>query len=257
MLPLRRAVQRRLLAGSVMLVMALVPVTAYAGDVDALWNRPQGASPNNAWYAVQSWWDGWNRVVSDDPGRRGLDELSQANADLLTAYTLLQEQTNNPGPHPVAVIDPLLSSVYNTITGSNVKAPIGGVFHWINQSLLSLEGRGSTNDQVRALLQDYRAKQAVAVRDLNRKGGADIDALVSANTERETAFIAKIKSVTRPDDGLKSLLEDADHSTVALAAKHQGGDQANQGKGLGHDKDKTGSNKGGNSNPPGKQPTSK
>jgi hypothetical protein len=253
MLPLRRAVQRRLLAAAVMLVMAVVPLTAYAGDVDALWNRPQGVSPNNAWYAVQSWWDGWNRVVSDDPGRRGLDELSQANADLLTAYTLLQEQSNNPGPHPVAVIDPLLSSVYNTITGSNIKAPIGGVFHWINQSLLSLEGRGSTNDMVRALLQDYRAKQAVAVRDLNRKGGADIDALLSANTEREVAFLAKIKSVTRPDDGLKSLLEDADHSTMALGAKHQGGDQANEGKALGHDK----SNKGGNPNPQGKQPTPK
>jgi hypothetical protein len=74
--------------------------------------------------------------------------------------------------------------------------------------------------------------------------------LLSDNTQRETAFLAKIKAVSRPDDGLTSLLDDAGHSTVALAAKHQGNDGLAQGKALGHDKDKSGPNNGGKANQP-------
>jgi hypothetical protein len=239
MLPLGHAIRRRLVPAAAAIALTLVPLTVAAADVDSLWNPPQGTSPTSAFYVIQSWWDGFNRRVSDDSTRRGLDELAEANADLLTAYTLLQEQHNNPGPQPVAFIDPLLSSAYNAITGSNVKAPVGAVFHWINRSLLSLEGRGSTNDMVRHLLQDYRATQAVALRDLYQQPGEETESLISANTERERSFLNKIKAVSRPDDGLKSLLEDADRSTVALAARHRAGDFGGNGKALGHDKQKS------------------
>ena len=253
MVPPRRAVQRCLFAGLAGLAFLLLPLAAAADgqDVDALWNQPQGTRPDSALYPLQSWWDGLNKTVSDDPTQRGLDELAQANTDLLIAYTMLQEQHSNPGPHPVAIIDPLLSTVYNTVTGSNVKAPVGAIFNWINSSLVGLQGRGSTNDMVRRLLQDYRMKQAVAVHDLQQRGGADIDALVSANTQRETAFLSKIKAVSRPDDGLKTLLDEADHSTVALANRHHA--DPGQGKALGHDRDKGGASKGGNANQPSKK----
>ena len=251
MLPLRPAVQRCLLAGLAGFALTLLPLAAAADglDVDALWNQPQGARPDSALYPLQSWWDDLNKTVSDDPTQRGLCELAQANADLLTAYTMLQEQHSNPGPHPVAVVDPLLSTIYNTITGANVKAPVGAVFNWINASLVGLQGRGSTNDMIRRLLQEYRVKQAVAVRDLANQGGTDIDALVSANTQRETAFLSRIKSVSRPDDGLRTLLDDAAHSTVALANRHHAG----QAKAAGHDKDKGAGSKGGNGNQPSKK----
>ena len=105
-----------------------------------------------------------------------------------------------------------MSSVYNAVTGSNVKAPVGSVFNWANQGLLKLEGRGSVNDIVRSLMQDYRAKQTAAMRDLP-SGHADTDALRAANAERETAFLVKIKSVAVPTDGLAGLLDAADQST--------------------------------------------
>src|SRR5689334_20870253 len=169
MLPTSRVIQRRLLAAGIVGALALAPLcvgAAASSEVDALWNQPDGVSVDSAYYVVQSWWDGLTRGTQSDPTQRGLDELAQANTDLLNAYTLLQRQRTDPGPQPVAIIDPLLSSVYNAVTGSNVKAPVGSLFNWANQGLLKLEGRGSVNDIVRSLMQDYRAKQAAAMRDL-------------------------------------------------------------------------------------------
>jgi hypothetical protein len=222
MLLLSGVIQRRLVAAGIAGAMALAPLTVHAtgnADVDALWNQHDGVSVDSAFYAVQTWWDGLTRATQSDPTQRGLDELAQANTDLLNAYTLLQQQRTNPGPQPVAIIDPLLSTTYNFVTGSNVKAPIGSVFNWANQSLLKLEGRGSTDDIVRSLMQDYRDKQAAAMRDLPA-GQADTSALVAANAQRETAFLLKIKAITTPTDGLAALLNAADQSTIAVAAKH-------------------------------------
>jgi hypothetical protein len=237
MLPLRGVIQRRLLAVSAAAAMGLVPLTVTAAgssEVDALWNQHDGVSVDSAYYVVQTWWDGLARTAQNDPTLRGLDELAQANTDLLNTYTLLQRQRTDPGPQPVAIIDPLLSSIYNFVTGSNVKAPVGSVFNWANQSLLTLEGRGTSNEIVRSLLQDYRVKQAAAMRDLP-SGHADTDAVLAANAQRESSFLLKIKDIATPADGLASLLDAADQSTIAVAAKA---------KGEGADKDKAKDNNG-------------
>jgi hypothetical protein len=256
MLLLSRVTQRRMIAASIAGALALLPLTVSAAggsEVDALWNQHDGVSVDSAYYVVQTWWDGLTRAPQTDPTQRGLDELAQANTDLLNAYTLLQRQRTDPGPQPVAVIDPLLSSVYNVVTGSNVKAPVGSVFNWANQGLLKLEGRGTTNDIVRSLMQDYRAKQAAAMRDLP-SGHADTDALLAANAQRESAFLLKVKSIATPADGLAGLLDAADQSTIAVAAKHAAGanDAANAANGNGQDKtkdkpkDSSGKGQGGN-----------
>jgi len=233
MLPLRRAMQRPLLAAAIAFVMALVPLMAGASAnlVDALWNQPDGISVDSGWYVLQSWWNGLNGAVPDDPTLRGLDELAQANADLQNAYNLLHEQRTNPGPQPVAVIDPLVSGVYNAVTGSNVSAPIGSFFNWVNQGMLKLEGRGSSTDIARQLLQDYRLKQAVGLRDLRRAAGADTEALLSMNTQRERALLLKINAVSPPGRELKTVITEADQSTSALAARHPDADGRGQGKG--------------------------
>ena len=233
MLPLRRAMQRPLVAAAITFVMALVPLTAGASAnlVDALWNQPDGISVDSGWYVLQSWWNGINGTVPDDPALRGLDELAQANADLQNAYNLLHEQRTNPGPQPVAVVDPLVSSVYNAITGSNVSAPIGAFFDWVNRGMLKLEGRGSSTDIARQLLQDYRLKQAVGLRDLRRDAGADTEALLSVNTQRERALLLKISAVSPSGRELKTVITEADQSTSALAARHPDGDGRGQGKG--------------------------
>lgn len=220
MLPLRRAMRRRLLAGIAACLTVMVPSTARASsapDVNALWNEPDGVRVDSGLYVVQVWWNSWNQQIATDPTRRGLDELSQANQDLLNAHTLLEEQHNNPGPQPVALIDPLLSTVYNALTGSNINAPLGSLFDSINTSLLKFEGRGSTNDIVRGLLQDYQIKHAVALRDLSQKPSTDMDALLTANAERESQWLGKIKAVATPGEGLADLLNKADQSTAALA----------------------------------------
>jgi hypothetical protein len=242
MLLLSRVIQRRMIAASIAGALVLLPLTVTAAggsEVDALWNQHDGVSVDSAYYVVQTWWDGLTRATQSDPTQRGLDELAQANTDLLNAYTLLQRQRTDPGPQPVAIIDPLLSSIYNVVTGSNVKAPVGSVFNWANQGLLKLEGRGTTNDIVRSLMQDYRAKQAAAMRDLP-SGQADTDALLAANAQRESAFLLKVKSIATPADGLAGLLDAADQSTIAVAAKHAAGanDAANAANGNGPDKPK-------------------
>jgi hypothetical protein len=252
MLLLSHVIQCRLIAASITGALALLPLTVTAAgssEVDALWNQHDGVSVDSAYYVVQTWWDGVTRGTQSDPTQRGLDELAQANTDLLNAYTLLQRQRTDPGPQPVAIIDPLLSSIYDVVTGSNVKAPVGSVFNWANQGLLKLEGRGTTNDIVRSLMQDYRAKQAAAMRDLP-SGQADTDALLAANAQRESAFLLKIKSIATPADGLAGLLDAADQSTIAVAAKHAAG--ANDAAGNGQDKqtgkakDSGGTGQGGN-----------
>jgi len=225
--------QRRLVAASVVAALCLIPLTAQAagaGDVDALWNQPQGVSVDSAFYVVQEWWDGLARSTQSDPTQRGLAELAQANADLLNAYTLLQQKRSGNGPQPVAVIDPFLSGIYNFITGSNTKAPIGSVLSWTNQSLLGLEGRGSTTDIVQSLLKDCRSQQAAAERDLHLAGRSDLVALWAANADREGAFLVKIKGVAIAADGLAGPLKDAGQSTIAIAAKKHAEGQANSNK---------------------------
>jgi hypothetical protein len=225
-LPISRVIQRRLVAACALAALSLAPLTAQAAgaaDVDALWNQPQGVGVDSAFYVVQAWWDGVTRATSD-PSQRGLAELAQANADLLNAYTLLQQKRSGAGPQPVAVIDPFLSGTYNFITGSQAKAPVGSMLSWANQSLLSLEGRGSTTDIVQALLKDYRAQQAAAERDL--AVGSDLSALWTANADRDATFLVKIKGVAVASDGLAASLNDAGQSTIAIAAKKQGEDKA-------------------------------
>src|SRR2546430_6680865 len=199
MLPMGRIGRRRLVAAAIASAMALIPLTAAASnitadaDADALWNQPESVSADSAFYVIQSWWDGIGRATQNDPTQRGLDELAQANADLLSAHSVLLRQRTDAGPQPVAVIDPLLTSIYNVITGSHAKAPVGSVFNWINQSLLKLEGRGSMADIVRTLLKDYQAKQSAAERDLRPTAGLDTDALLTANAHREAACLLQIK----------------------------------------------------------------
>src|SRR2546426_11773364 len=231
MLPMGRIGRRRLVAAVIASAMAFTPLTAAASDgtadADALWNQSESVSADSAFYVVQSWWDGMARAMQSDSTQRGLDELAQANADLLSAHALLLRQRTDPGPHPVAVIDPFLTGIYNLITGSNAKAPVGSVFNWINQSLLKLEGRGSTDEIVRVLLKDYQANQAAAERDLRATTSFDADALLTTNAQRETAFLLKIKAVSHPGNGLATPLHDIDQSTTALAARHHGNGNAN------------------------------
>ncbi len=231
--------QRRLVAACVVAALSLVPLTAQAAsatDVDALWNQPQGVSGDSAFYVVQEWWDGLTRMTSD-PTQRGLAELAQANADLLHTYTLLQQQRSGAGAQPVAIIDPFLSSIYNFITGSNAKAPVGSLLNWANQSLLNLEGRGSTSDVMKSLLKDYRLQQAAAERDL--AGQSDLGALWAANADRDSAFLVKIRGLSIATDGLAGSLNDAGQSTIAIAAKKHADEQAQS-------KDKTNNTRGGN-----------
>jgi len=195
------------LVGAAALMLAGMP-TGVAADstsstsaqVDSLWNQPQGARVDSAFYIVQSWWDGLTRGTQRDPRQRGLQELAQANEDLLNAYTLLQEQQADPGPHPVALIDPMLSGVYGFISGVHVKAPIGSVLGWMNQGLVHLEGRGSTDDIIKSLLRDYQRQQAAAGRDL--APGPD-DAVLTANGARQSAMLIKIADVasSNAEDG--------------------------------------------------------
>lgn len=228
-LPVGCIMQRRLVAASFVAVLSLVPLTAQAAgaaDVDALWNQPQGVSVDSAFYTVQEWWDGVMRGTQSDPTQRGLAELAQANADLLNAYTLLQQQRSGAGPQPVAVIDPFLAGTYNFITGSHAKAPIGSVLNWANQSLLGLEGRGSTTDIVQSLLKDYRSQQTAAQLDLHVAGHSDLVALWATNADREGAFLVKIKGVAIASDGLAGLLNDASQSTIVVAATKPAAGQA-------------------------------
>ncbi len=254
----------RLLAGLGVLLAAVAPLPAQAASVptiDSLWNNTDPISIDSPLYPLQTWWNSWNRPVSDDPVQLGISELSQANSDLLSAYQLLQEAHGNGGAQPVPVIDPLLTGAYDAITGSNARAPLGSLGNWINDSLVSLEGRGSKDDLAQALLQDYRDKQAVAVRDL--KPHAELTPLLASNAARAADFLSRLQAAATPNDGVTTLLADATRDTKALAGTTPGdqtasthgggggagksqapgqqpghGKAANPGKGQGHGKGK-------------------
>jgi len=213
MLVVSRLLPRRsvLIAFSLGGLMLLTPLAAAAdatgidpaSQADSLWNQPQGTSPDSAFYIIQVWWDGLTRAAARDPKQRGLQELSQANSDLLNAYSLLQEQRTNPGPHPVAVVDPVLSGAYAFVTGVHVKAPIGSVLGWFNDSLVHLEGRGTTENIVRSLLSDYQVQRAAASHDLALPAG---DPVWTANSTRETAMLRKIGALATPTLVMAELL---------------------------------------------------
>lgn len=207
------------LAGAVLL--AASPQTAAAGassnapQVDSLWNQPQGTRVDSAFYVIQAWWDGLTRVNQRDPQQRGLQELAQANEDLLNTYTLLQEQRDNPGPQPVPVVDDFLSGTYAVISGVHIKAPVGSVFGWLNQAALHLEGRGSTDTIVQNLLRDYATQDALATRDLAT--AADGAAVLAANGARQRALFAKIAAIGAPSSALGPMLAAA-QSPAGLGA---------------------------------------
>jgi hypothetical protein len=240
MLPVTRLLPRRpvLLSLGLALSLLLAPLTASAdssgldptSQADSLWNQPQGTRPDSAFYVIQAWWDSLTRATSRDPKQRGLQELSQANNDLLNAYTLLEEQRTDPGPHPVAVIDPLLSGAYGIVTGVHVKAPVGSLFGWINNSLVHLEGRGNTETIIRTLLNDYQVQRTAASRDLDPSAA---DPLWSANSTRETAMLQKIGSLENPSQGLPVLVAAAPGTTSTAPASAPGKGKSN-GKSNGH-----------------------
>jgi|GEM_PF-3226650 len=231
MLVVTRLLPRRslLIAFSLAGLMLLMPLAAAAdsagtdpaSQADSLWNQPQGTSPASAMYVIQAWWDGLTRAAARNPEQRGLQELSQANSDLLNAYTLLQEQRTDPGPHPVAVVDPLLSGAYGFVSGVHVKAPIGSLLGWVNDSLVHLEGRGTTDTIVRSLLSDYRVQRAAASRDLAPPAG---NPLWTANSTRETAMLQKIGALGNASLGVPELLaETAPASTSSAVASGSNG----------------------------------
>ena len=257
-----------LLAGTSAAALYAMPLTAQAAElpsIDSLWLQRDGIAIDSPLYPLQAWWDGFNQQVSNDPTQRGLGELNQANADLLNAYTLLQEEHSTAGPDPVPVIDPFLSTVYDAVTGSDVHAPLGSLGSWFGQSLRAIEGRGSTPEQVQALLQDYRAKQAVAVRDLHRQPSIALQTLLQQNGQRQADFLSRVTAASAPGDGVGALLADADAQTAAVAAS---GDfsalqhrpvPGSQGKGngnAGNGKSHAGGNgsRQGHGSPKGKQP---
>jgi hypothetical protein len=209
----------RPLAAMTALLLSAVPLAASAADqpsADSLWAQHDSIAIDSPLYPLQLWFDGLTRTVSNDPSQRGFEELNQANIDLLNAYTLLQEEHGN-GVTPVPVVDSLLAGGYDAITGSNARAPLGSLGNWITQSLLGMEGRGSVSGQVQALLQEYRAKQAVAVRDLHLGGNAAANALLQENAQREADFLARVNAIAAADDGITALLTAAQAQTSLLA----------------------------------------
>ena len=241
----RTRTARLLLAGFTTLFFVTIPITAAAGSsatpdptasaVDALWNQPQGVRPDSSLYIIQSWWDSLTRGTQHDPTQRGFSELQQANSDLLNAYTLLVEQRTNPGPHPVPLIDPLISSVYGAITGNHPKAVVGAVFGWINSMLLKLEGRGSTETIIQNLLRDYQARQAAAGKDLQGKPAAE--AILNSNWNRQDSVLQKIQSDVSVHDGVGALV-----AQVQSSRKSQSDKSKAKVKVTDKDKDKGGGN---------------
>lgn len=235
-----------LLAIALAVSMALTAQPATAdGDtqdtasVDSLWNQPEGMPVDSGWYFIQAWWDQAALAINRDPTQRGLAELAQANADLLNTYSLLAEARTDPGPHPVALVDPLLSSAYATITGVRVKAPLGSVFAWLNQSMLNVEGRGSTEDIAYRLLRQCGQRQQAAAGDLPQS--PDLDGVWAANSLREQAMLEKLQTLASegPDaTALTAVIADLDQQRQDLlknrsgkkAAPHAHGNGQQQGK---------------------------
>ena len=237
---LRTRTARLFLAGFTTLFVLTIPITAAAGSaapdptasaVDALWNQPQGVRVDSSLYIIQSWWDSLTRTAQGDPTQRGLSELQQANSDLLNAYALLVEQRTDPGPHPVPVIDPLISSVYGFITGNHPKAVVGAVFGWINSLLLKLEGRGSSETILQNLLRDYQTSQAAASKDLQGKPAAE--AILKSNWDRQDSVLQKIQSDLDVHDGLGALVAQVQSGRKSQSEKDHAGGNGNHGNGNG------------------------
>jgi hypothetical protein len=228
----RRGLARApLLLAVVVLGLILTTLPAAAGEaagtvsVDSLWNQPGGLSVDNGWYFVQQWWDQAALAATRDQTQRGLVELAQANTDLLNAYSLLAETTTDPGPHPVPVIDPLLSSLYATVTGVHVKAPVGGFFAALNEAMLNVEGRGSTADITQSLLQDFEHLQQAADRDLARSPG--FKSLWAANSLRQAGVIANLQALAgevADAASLRTAVTDLNHQRQEILKKHDGQD---------------------------------
>lgn len=245
--PARRGFWRApLLATALTAVLVLAALPARAddpdSDVDSLWNQPEGISVDSGWYFLQAWWDQAVRATQRDPAQRSLAELAQSNSDLLNAYGLLAAAQTDPGPHPVPVVDPLLSSVYGTVTGVKVNAPLGSLFAWLNQAMLTAEGRGSTLDMSESLLRDFGQRQRAADRGLPDR--QDLDTIWAANSERQQAMLAKLQTLAAaegPDaTSLTALLTDLDHQRQDLLKHHQskGKGAGDHGHGNGHQNNK-------------------
>lgn len=239
--PARRGLTRAPLlvtALAAILTISILPAHADGGPdaamVDSLWNHPQGIRPDSGWYFLQAGWDQAGLILTRDPEQRGLTELSMANADLLNAYSLLAEARTDPGPHPVPLLDPVLSNVYAAISGVHIKAPLGSVFGALNQAMLNIEGRGSTQDITESLLRDYAQHERAAERDLAQS--RPLDSLWAANSLREQAMLAKLQTlggdganamtltaaVKKVDSERQSLLEQ--RATRARGQTQSGGD---------------------------------
>ncbi len=209
-----------------LLLSSTLPASAGEPDFNAdnLWNQPEGISVDSGWYFIQAWWDQAARITQRDSSGRSLAELAQANSDLLNAYSLLAEAQADPGPHPVPLVDPLLSSVYATITGVKVKAPLGGLFGWLNQAMLTVEGRGSTATITDSLLHDFGQRLKAADRGLAQR--PDLDSLWVANSEREHAMLARLQALTAAQGpeatSMTALLTDLDHQRQDLLQHHTG-----------------------------------
>jgi hypothetical protein len=224
--------------------MLLMTGPAFAADpqsdVDTLWNQPEGVSVDSGWYFIQAGWDQAALALQRDPAQHSLAQLTQANSDLLNAYSLLAEARTDPGARPVPVLDPALASLYATVTGVKVRAPLGSVFAWLNQGMLTVEGRGTTLDIAANLLHDFGQRQQAADSGLPRDTG--LDDIWVANSQRQQVMLAKLQALVAesPDTtSLTAVVQDLDHQRQALLEHHHGkrnGADSN-GNGQGH-KDK-------------------
>lgn len=225
------------------LLLASVPARAAdpAMDVDSLWNQPEAISVSSGWYFVQAGWDQAARAAERDPARRSLAELAQANTDLLNAYSLLAEARTDPDPRPVPLVDPAIASLYGTVTGVKVRAPLGSLFAWFNQAMLNFEGRGSTQDIAKSLLRDFAQRQRAADEGLLQR--ADLDDAWAANSLRQQAMLAKLQALAAAEgpDGaaVAALVTDAEHQRQDLLkhhrGRHDGGHANGQAHGDGHE----------------------
>jgi hypothetical protein len=193
--------------------------------VDGLWNQPKAIRADSGWYFLQTWWDQVGLALNRDPVHRGLAELAQANAELLDAYSILNEARTDPGPHPVAVLDPLLSRALGAITGKEVNAPLGSLFASLNQAMLHVQGRGSSQDIVDGVLRHAAQRQREAQGDLAQS--PELDAVWTANSTRQQAMLGKLLALAGPAANATSLIAavtDLDHQRQALAKQHTGRD---------------------------------
>lgn len=228
--------------------LGLTSLPAYADEpaantvtVDGLWNQTDAIRADSGLYFLQTWWDQAGLAINRDPVQRGLAELGQANAALLDAYSLLNEARTDPGPHEVPLVDPLLSRGLGAITGKEVRAPIGSLFASLNQAMLSIEGRGSSQDIIDSVLRHAAQRQREAQRDLAQS--PELDAVWTANSAREQTILGKLLALAGPDANAASVIAavtDLDHQRQALAQQHTGRDhgvaahQNGQGQGQGN-----------------------